>query len=184
MTVSLLFDKVIIQKLNLTRNSKLKPIPQGFISGQGKGEISQYKYGLCRMSFNGCEVISVYNLLLYIGRPVNICELISYMERFKMLFGIFGCNPLKIGKALDFFKIEYEKSLSENTSAFILSFWTGTPFMSSIHTVFCERENGIIKVYNRYSNCTRVRFYRNISELTGNRCIIAMYCLNAGRNQV
>ena len=136
------------------------------------------------MSFNGCEVISVYNLLLYTGRTVNICELISYMERFRMLFGIFGCNPLKIGKTLDFFKIEYKKVPSESTTAFIISFWTGTPFMSSIHTVFCEMQKGRIKAYNRYNNCTGERFYQNISELTGNHRIIAMYYVTVSGDAV
>ncbi len=148
------------------------------INGQSVDYVSEMRYGLCRMSFNGCEVIAVHNALVYLKKAVPIYETARYMEKFRMLVGIFGCNPCKIGKALEHYNIKYESSLNiGNAETFILSFWTGIHFMSSIHTVFCIRQDNETTVYNRYNNCSEARVYRNDSAITEQKNIIAVYTI-------
>lgn len=148
------------------------------INGQAVDYVSGMRYGICRMSFNGCEVIAVHNALVYIKKAHSICEISQYMEKFRMLAGFFGCNPHKVGNALGHFGVKYEKSRKiDNSEIFIVSFWTGRRFLSTIHTVFCVRnKNGII-VYNRYNNCPDVRLCRNNSDVAGQKKIIAVYTI-------
>lgn len=148
------------------------------INGQAVDYVCGMRYGLCRMSFNGCEVIAVNNALVYLKKAVPIYEISRYMERFRMLSGIFGCNPYKIGKALEHFGIEcsYSRKI-ERSGIFIVSFWTGRRFLSSIHTVFCVSHNNVITVYNRYNNCTEAKTYRNSSSIAEQKKIIAVYTI-------
>ncbi|MBR1592263.1 MAG: hypothetical protein IJ666_04550 [Ruminococcus sp.] len=153
------------------------------INGQALGDVSGMRYGLCPMSFNGCEVISVYNTLVYLGKPVPIQDIALYMERYRSLMGIFGCFPFGVGKALDYFgtvstgtrNIKY----IENADKFILCFWTGRKFLSSIHTVFCAKSGNGIRVYNRYNNCPTVRLYPDIKSVIGKGKIIILYIINS-----
>lgn len=166
------------KKYNLSRNEGLlKHTEFGrMINGQGVGEVSHYRYGICRMSFNGCEVIAVHNALVYLGIPQKLSDIAFYMERFRMLFGFFGCNPYKIGKALEHFGAEFKKSRSaENAGAFIIVFWTKRPFLSSVHTVFCVRREYGTEVFNVYNRCSEAVIYKNIEELIGKRKPIAVY---------
>lgn len=148
------------------------------INGQGMGDISKLKYGFFCMSYNGCEVISVYNALRYIGKPQPLQEIAFYLEKYRVLFGLFGCNVYRIGKALKKFGAEYER-ISEvgDTPAFIISFWTGKRFRSSLHTVFCIRENGRIKIYNRYNNCDTVRYADSPEKLLSGHRPVVIYAL-------
>lgn len=148
------------------------------INGQAADYVCRMRYGLCRMSFNGCEVIAVNNALVYLKKAVPIYEVSRYMERFRMLSGIFGCNPYRIGKALEHFGVEcsYSRKIGDS-EIFIVSFWTGRRFLSSIHTVFCVRQKNGITVYNRYNNCPETRTYRNNSDIAEYRKIIAVYTI-------
>lgn len=163
---------------NLKHNENLPDHTESgkMINGQGRGAVSKYRYGICSMSFNGCEVIAVHNALVYLGIPQKLSDIAFYMERFRMLFGFFGCNPYKLGKALEHFGAVSEKTKTiGNTGAFIAVFWTGIPFLSSIHTVFCiHKENGI-ESYNVYNNCTEAKKCKNIQELIGRKKPIIIY---------
>ncbi len=148
------------------------------INGQDIGEVARIRYGLFPMSFNGCEVISVCNALEYSGKPRNVREVAKYMLRYAMVFGLFGCNPFCIGRALKHFGIESRRcDINSAGNAFILSSWTGIPFLSTIHTVFCVREGGRIKVYNRYNSCTCERWFDTVEKVFENCRIIAIYSL-------
>lgn len=150
----------------------------GMINGQALGCVAVMRYGLFNMSFNGCEVIAVHNALVYLEKACPVYEIARYMEKFRMLSGFFGCNPHKTGKALEHYGIKYEKSGNiRNSDVFVLSFWTGRRFLSSIHTVFCVRRNNGIIVYNRYNNCPEARIYRNDSGITEQKKIIAVYTI-------
>lgn len=146
------------------------------INGQGLGEVAEIRYGLFPMSFNGCEVISVCNALEYCGKPQRIKSVAKYMFRYSMLLGFFGCNPYCIGRALKHFGVENKRCKKEGAgNAFILSSWTGRPFLSTIHTVFCVRESGRIRVYNRYGKCTHEKWYSSVEKIFENCRIIAIY---------
>ena len=171
---------MIIRKNNYRHNIiKSKNFQDGqMINGQAVGFVSEMRYGLCHMSFNGCEVISVYNALVYLKRTVPLCEIAFYMERFKLLSGIFGCNPFKVGKALEHYGIEcvHSKTIG-SAEIFIVSFWTGKRFLSSIHTVFCTRSADGINIYNRYNNCSDVKICRENSEIASPEKVIAVYII-------
>lgn len=148
------------------------------INGQGLGDVSRLRYGLCRMGFNGCEVISVYNALQFIGKPQPLQEVAFFLEKYRLLLGFFGCNVFRLGKALDKFGAAYER-IGEigDTPAFIISFWTGRPMMSAVHTVFCTRENGRFKAYNRYNNCGTVRYGDAPEDIFGKYKPLAIYSI-------
>ena len=69
-----------------------------YISGQKFGAVSEMKYGLCRMSFNGCECIAVFNAMVYLGKDKRLWEIARILERYRMLMGMLGCNPVKLKK--------------------------------------------------------------------------------------
>lgn len=154
------------------------------INGQALGVVSKMRYGLCRMSFNGCEVIAVYNALIYADAARPLPEIAVYMEKFRMLMGVFGCSPYKIGRALRHFGANQERVRSaENAEAFIVTFWTKIPFLSSLHTVFCVRKNNGIIVYNRYNNCGEPQLCRNIEEVTGKHRPVTIYTIYRNKNK-
>lgn len=171
----------IFQKLaerNLCRNKKYSEQlePGRLINGQGLEAVSLMRYGICSMSFNGCEVIAVYNALAYIGINQPLCGIARFMERYRMLFGIFGCNPYRLGEALSHYGAAFERfGDTERSKALIISYWTGLPLISSIHTVFCVRTESGIMIYNRYSSCPSVQFCGSVGELTRGRKPIAVY---------
>ena len=61
---------MIIGKYNYRHNViKSRDFCNGnMINGQALNTVSEMRYGLCHMSFNGCEVISVYNALAYLKK--------------------------------------------------------------------------------------------------------------------
>lgn len=168
------------RKYNFRHNrERMQPLPFGqMINGQGLGLVSKYRYGICPMSFNGCEVIAVHNALVYLGKPQKLADIAFYMEKFRVLMGFFGCNVYRTGKALSHFGAEFDYSRNIGDSdIFILSYWTGRRFLSSIHTVFCIKTDEGYNVYNRFNNCPTVRFYRTADELTKSKRPIAVYSI-------
>ncbi len=150
------------------------------INGQACGAVSKFRYGICPMSFNGCEVIAVHNALVWLGKPQKLANVAFCMERFRSFMGLFGCDPRKIGKALSYFGAENVRSReTEVKSAYIVVFWTKKPFLSSIHTVFCVRTDSGTEVYNSSNGCTEVKIYKDIRQYIGKRKPIAVYSVKA-----
>lgn len=171
-----------LRKRNYSRNigQAAKPVVGDMINGQGMGDVSKQRYGLCHMSFNGCEVISVYNALNYIGIPQPLWEIAVYLERYRVLAGFFGCNVYRLGKALEHFGADWERiktPADTECPAFIVSYWTGRRFLSSIHTVFCHRQSNGIMVYNRYNNCPTVQLCRTLEDIIGKKRPISAYAV-------
>ena len=162
---------------NFRRNCGLRLPPDGeMINGQAMGRVADLRYGLCRMSFNGCEVIAVYNALVYTGKTAALTDVARHMERYRMLMGIFGCDPYKIGKALEHFGVSGRRvKNTDGAQAFIMTFWTGVPLFSSVHTVFCVKTAEGTKVFNRYNNSEGAELFRSVSEAAGGHRIITIY---------
>ena len=166
------------RRYNLRHNTERTEQPEfgRMINGQGLGLVSEMRYGICHMSFNGCEVIAVHNALVSLGKPQRLSDIAFYMERFRVLMGFFGCNAYCLGRALKHFGADCKRSRSiGDAESFIFTYWTKTPFLSSIHTVFCVRTDKGIAVYNNYNNCPDVRFYRSIEDFAGKRKPVAIY---------
>lgn len=161
------------------RNSQIDSYNGGdFIVGQEYGDVSKMKYGLCRMSFNGCECIAVFNALLYLGIKTRLWQVVRRLERHRMLFGIFGCNPRKIGKALCFFGAGYEFCTdAEKDGGYIFSYWTGRRFFSSLHTVFAVKKDNELTVYNKYGNSRLIYHYKSLADMLDGKKLIKAYHL-------
>lgn len=159
------------------RNKKLDNYScKEYISGQKFGSASKMKYGLCHMSFNGCECIAVFNAMVYLGKDRKLWEVTKILERYRMLMGIFGCNPAKLGKALNLLNTEYENlSDADKEGAYIISYWTGRRFLSSLHTVFAVNSGSSLTVYNRYGNSCKVYRYGSLRQLLEGRKLIKLY---------
>jgi hypothetical protein len=170
----------MIKERNIRHNTgRVQPPETGkMINGQARGSVAKMKYGICPMSFNGCEVIAVHNALVYLGKPRELADIAAYMESFRMLFGVFGCSPYKIGRALKHFGVDFQRTENPgDAGAFIVTFWTKHPFLSTIHTVFCiQGENGI-EAYNYYNNSVGAETFRDMEELAGKRRPIAVYTI-------
>lgn len=148
------------------------------INGQGLGKISEMKYGLFPVSFNGCEVIAVYNALEYLGIRTDINKVLSFMKRYCVLFGLFGGNIYCLDKALEYFGAEVRRvKKTDGAEAFIISSWTGKHFLSAVHTVFCVRTADGIKVYNRYNKCPYAVIYKtsDVKNIFGGNRPLAVY---------
>ena len=165
-------------RYNLKYNTERVQQPEfgKMINGQGMGLVSKLRYGICTMSFNGCEVIAVHNALVYLNNPKALKDIAFYMERFRLLMGFFGCNVYMLGKALQHFDAVCPRISSiDDAEAFIITFWTKQPFLSSIHTVFCVKTQGGIQVYNRYNNVDTMYLCTDVEEIAGKRPPIAIY---------
>lgn len=171
-----------LRKYNFRHNSERTKAPEfgRMINGQGLGRVSDFRYGICRMSFNGCEVIAVHNALVYINKPQPLAEIAFYMERFRVLLGFFGCNAYRLGQALEHYGAAFERyKTPQDAKAFIITFWNGIPLLSSIHTVFCVRSENGIKVYNMYNSCPDAKLCKTVEEIAGKRKPIAVYAIQS-----
>ena len=88
----------MLQKFNYRHNCTV-PLPHStVINGQGCGEVAKMKYGLCNMSFNGCEMIALHNSMVLMGKNSDLKEICKEMyPKSQMLSGIFGSNPCLLG---------------------------------------------------------------------------------------
>ena len=166
------------KRYNYRHNSERAVSPEfgKMINGQGMGLVANYRYGICHMSFNGCEVIAVHNALVWLCRPQPLMDIAYFMERYRVLMGFFGCNAYRIGKALKHFGADCTRSRDAgDAEAFIITYWTKRRFLSPIHTVFCVRSDKGITVYNRYNNRDRSYLCGSIEEFAGKYRPVAVY---------
>ncbi|MBE6860445.1 MAG: hypothetical protein J6A30_05445 [Ruminococcus sp.] len=173
---------MIIAKANLNKNRRIAFENKGFLCGQKLGIIPSFRFGLFSMAYNGCGVIAAYNALLYLNKPKPLCEVIYFMERHKVFFGVFGWNPYALMKIRDFSETHSRRVKNynelEGADAFIITSWNGKPFLSGSHTVFCTKDvNGAITVYNNYSRDSMPRKYKSFKEMIGDEVIISAYII-------
>ncbi len=113
-------------RLNYSDNKKLEKAGQGvslgnYITNQWENtkkgyKSATYKFGFAYFCDTGCEVASVYNLLIALARPEKLSEAIYKFEKwcieFSVGFGFLGSNPLEIYRYLKKAGIKYEKYTS------------------------------------------------------------------------
>ena len=169
---------MICSKRNLRHNRSVENgLPCGeLLNGQGMGRLAEMRLGAARVAHCGCECIAVYNALTYLKKNVPLSDVIYRMERYGIFFGLLGCSPFCFKRVLKYFGAECGKSSCQE-GAYILSFWTGKPFLSAIHTVFCVENNGTVTVYNRYNNLADKMMYASSGELTKGRKPVSVYRL-------
>lgn len=174
----------MIEKLNYKKNININ-LPDGTVNGQGVGEISKMRYGIMPMSWNGCEIIAVYNFLM-IGfeKVVPMAEIAKEIYPYgSICWGFFGTDPNRLIK---FFrdhnvtvqhtrKFDVFKSTFKGQKYGIVAFWNGLPMASSLHTVCIENRDGKIIVYNRSNRRNYPVPYDNLEEFCDKTHFIVGY---------
>ncbi|MBQ7820702.1 MAG: hypothetical protein IJ391_00265 [Clostridia bacterium] len=130
----------------------------GFINGQGVGNVAKLKYGTGTMNKNGCGVIAAYNALVQLDDRVDIRDIAAEFEADgKMLNGTFGTNPYAIGRYFEsrgysVEKVEGDRIVSGKTpksDVYILSYWNSDKVSEALHTVAIRNtSDGKIEVFN------------------------------------
>ena len=146
------------------------------------------RYGAHCVSFNGCELIAVYNALLNIGEGRSLYRIIRDAESLKGLVwgigAIFGTHPDRLGRLFDLYGVRYVMtkkrgcfgSLLSKRGTYIVSFWTGKRFLSSIHTVMFTAESArCIEVYNFNGNKKAAQIIRAAGEMSPLDVLLSIY---------
>ncbi len=157
------FSRFLAER-NRKKNARF-PKLQTYAGKQGGGGYcDRLRFGLFRMRFNGCEVISVYNVMRYLGYKPDIRDISYDFETSgSLLFGGFGVRPDSIADYLEektgarikslgpaLFK-DYDYYFSEAEAA-IFTFWNG-PKKWTIHTVMLRRlPDERVRALNFYNN--------------------------------
>ena len=151
---------------------------KNFIFGQGLPEVANLKYGNYPISYNGCELVAIYNALVNLDAPVDFKEIIEKAENMKgvrwnilWLKAVFGTKPKGIGRLLKHYgrKITATKKRKEfggmlsPGGTYILTFFNGH-IWKGIHTVMFVCGNKGIRVFNHYSNDLKAREYESLDE--------------------
>lgn len=126
----------------------------------GQGSLVGQKLYAAKANLTACEVISVYNALIFLGRPRRF-EIVKreFFRRGALtlwFFGFFGGNPYSIKRVLNSFDIAYETVPPDEMNRdgeYIISFFNGKH--PSYHTIFCTRADGKWLGYNIHSNDRR-----------------------------
>lgn len=174
----------MIEKINYKHNKSIA-LPDGTINGQGMGEISKLYYGIMPMSWNGCEIIAVYNLLLISGHDIiPMADIAKEIYPYgSICWGFFGSDPNRLIK---FFRshditVHHTRDFSAFKSIFkgqrygIVAFWNGRRMASSLHTVCIENRDGKIIVYNRSNRRTQPVPYDTLDEFCDRAHFIVGY---------
>ncbi|MBQ6467849.1 MAG: hypothetical protein IJJ61_07880 [Clostridia bacterium] len=160
----------MIEKSNFKKNIEVE-LEKGLLNGQGAGNLATCRYGFFPMSYNGCEIIAVYNLRCLMGIPVPLPdvakEIYPYGNAFSGLFGTwpgaleryFKENNLPVHKIDDYYAFRNE---FEHHKFAVISFWNANHIFKGLHTVAIENFSGGIKVYNRSNKCTYPVEYKSL----------------------
>lgn len=149
-----------------------------YIYGQGNDEIAGLPFGMSKIEDSGCEVIAVYNAMIYLGDSELFPDVVRYFEdRGSFCGGLFGTHVNAIpqyffekghsaiahyaSQISDF--SDFDKAL-DITGAGIFSFFTGRNTLN-VHTVFIiKNADGTISVYNDNNGCVTTTTYKSIEH--------------------
>ena len=167
----------------------LKSLMNGFkgskyIYGQGIGYVARLKYGCKTLSYNGCEIIAMYNALMKLGKPKPIYDIIYDAEITGGLWldGVFGTFPNYIGTYLKHLGIKVEryyraKTIDKNKKRGDIYIVVYNHTVAMLHTVMVEVISKYkIAVYNDYNTATKAINYKSFLDLisqSGNYIVVA-----------
>lgn len=150
----------------------------GYIEDQNN--YPDIKYGKKTISFSGCEIIAVYNVIqeIFTEKRYDFAKLIEEFEKDGcVLSGKFGTAPIAMA---DFFKRrgyatevsikekDY-KQLENDYDSFILTMYNDKhDIRKEIHTVSISKNGGKYIAHNVYCNGTVTKPYSSINELIDN----------------
>lgn len=133
----------------------------GFIEDQQAWE--DLSYGSCKLSYNGCEVLAVYNACHALGmEAINLCDLIAAFEADGMVYsGKFGTSPVALADYFEkngysvCFSVEEGnfENLAIDAKCVILTFYNDRrDIKRQVHTVALTEEHGCFLAHNVYGN--------------------------------
>lgn len=177
----------MIEKSNYEINKFIK-LGDGTVNGQGVGPVSQMRYGLFPMSYNGCEMIAIYNFLLLekMENP-GLAEIAHEMyPKSGVLLGVFGSNPYQLHKYFDSRNIRVKRYYVlknffrqlESSKFGIISFWNSHHPFHGLHTVCVESTEKGIRVYNRSNKKDVPVDYKKYNEFVDQARFICGYLFN------
>ncbi len=152
---------------------------EGYIEyGQANEPVRSLVLGDVSFAGVGCEVIAVYNYLLYTGSGRDIAKLTFDFEQ-NCLYeksGKLGSNPRKIRGLFDALGIAYDRYLDPDDcrkaidagKPVILSFHIGSNVFSPLHTVFIMTEDDRHYVFNRYNESEGRFEFETLDDIIGN----------------
>lgn len=157
------------------------------INGQGLGYVAEMRYGFFPMSYNGCELIAIYNLLILEGREgVTLTDICTEMYNTACVCcGLLGSNVYVLDKYFTRHGIPVLKTLSRDRffemltvcKYGILSFWNDTNPLKGVHTVCIEKTDSGFKIYNRRNRCEVPVDDKNANEIVSAGRFMVGYCL-------
>ena len=131
------------------------------IENQVTEEFKKKKYGLFPMSFNGCEVIAVFNALELAGFGPDLDRLISLFKSLHLMlwWGLWGSNVFALGRVFEKLGIPVRRvKLHEfsDDGIYIVSFWNRWAPFHGIHTVVTRIKDGRPETFNIYKNAGKL----------------------------
>lgn len=171
---------ILFAKKNYQYNQTI-PLPTVPVSGQALGAVSGVKFGVGTLGKRGCGVITIFNALILCGVPVPLAEVTQYMERYRLLGGLFGVNFFALSRAMRHFGVQAKRikglraaqDFLQQDQVMMMAYWTKKPFLSSAHIIcLCGMGNGMAQVYNRYSRHPSA-VTDSLEELYRRRVIVA-----------
>lgn len=176
----------MLEKINRKKNIKIESA-NGLINGQGLGYVSEMRYGLFPMSYNGCEMIAIYNLLFLEGRCGCTLSDICY-QMYKpscVLCGLFGSDVYVLDRFFNRHGMPVLKTtcrerffeMLEHSRYGIISFWNDNNPLKGVHTVAIERTENGYRIYNRSNRRDTPAEYNTIDEVVSHRRFMVGYCL-------
>jgi hypothetical protein len=173
----------MIEKRNFKINKNIK-LDAGLLNGQGCGNLATCRYGFFPMSYNGCEIIAVYNLSYLLGRYRPLCEIAReiypYGNAFSGLFGTWPSSLERYFRDNDFPVVKvrkyelFKKAFYENRLA-VISFWNSNTIFKGLHTVCIENIGSGIRVYNHNNSCDHPVIYKHLDDYMDARRFICGY---------
>ena len=168
------FPNVFIRKKlreNYIHNLEKSKALQFPLCGQRLGELSEIRIGLKKAAHCGCGAIAVYNAMSMIGKEPQLHDIVAAIEKRGLLFyGMFGTNPVAIGKYLTRQGIvwkryknaaQVEQEYEDGDAVICLYNWASKSGLGA-HYVALGRENGVWKGYNVYSRSDKIYEYKSL----------------------
>ncbi|MBQ4245158.1 MAG: hypothetical protein II702_09610 [Clostridia bacterium] len=176
----------MLEKRNFKVNKTID-LGRGTVNGQGCGPVSKMRYGLFPMSYNGCEMIAIYNFLLLEGMEnPGLAEIAREMyPKSGVLLGVFGSNPYLLHKYFDkrhifidrFFNLDKFFDHLRYSKYGIISFWNAHHPFKGLHTVCVEKTDEGIIVYNRSNKKEEPVLYKDYHEFVDKARFMCGYLL-------
>lgn len=153
-----------ISDRNYIKNAKADRDPEitthnRIVNDQNEARGRSFRYGLYPAKHNACEAIAVHNAKVLLGIDSSLSETIKLLQASHAMIGcgLFGSDPFTIGRVLKSEGIDYtEVGSDELTRAgvYIISYWTGKPFFSALHTVAVSYDGKRYTTYNKSGHGT------------------------------